>query len=68
MPEKRIKYQQKDIESIADRNNLRMTTSLGLIEAKTLLDIATQPCGAVDWRHRLKGHCLSIFFLTTSNL
>ena len=65
MPQKRIEYQQKDIESIADRNDLRMTTSLGKIAAKTLLDIATQPCGEVDWRHRLKGHCLSLFFLTT---
>ena len=65
MPEKRIKYQQKDIETIADRNGLRMATSLGTIEAKTLLDITTRPCGEVDWRHRLRGHCLSIFFLTT---
>jgi FAD/FMN-containing dehydrogenase len=65
MPEKRIEYQQKDIESIAGRNGLRMTTSLGAISAKTLLDTATQPCGEVDWRHKSKGYCLSIVFLTT---
>jgi len=65
MPEKRIEYQQKDIEAIADRNGLIMTMSLGTIAAKTLLGIATRPCGEVDWRHRLRGHCLSIFFITT---
>lgn len=65
IPEKRIKYQQKDIEAIADRNGLRMTMSLGIIAAKTLLDVARRPCGEVDWRHHLRGHCLSIFFLTT---
>jgi FAD/FMN-containing dehydrogenase len=65
MPEKRIQYQQKDIESIADRHGLRMTMSLGSIAAKALLDIATLPCGEADWRCRLRGHCLSIFFLTT---
>ncbi|UCG82436.1 MAG: FAD-binding oxidoreductase [Dehalococcoidia bacterium] len=65
MPEKRVQYQQKDIESIADRHGLKMTMSLGTIAAKTLLEIATRPCGEADWRHHLRGHCLSIFFLTT---
>ncbi len=65
MPKKRLEYQRKDIESIASKNKLSMTTSQGKIAAKALLDIATRPCGEIDWRHRLKGHCLSLFFLTT---
>ncbi len=65
MPRKRVEYQRKDIESIANKNKLSMTTSQGKIAAKALLDIATRPCGEVDWRHRLRGHCLSLFFLTT---
>jgi FAD/FMN-containing dehydrogenase len=65
MPRKRLAYQRKDIESIASKNKLSMTTSQGKIAAKALLDIATHPCGEIDWRHRLKGHCLSLFFLTT---
>ncbi len=65
MPKKRLEYQRKDIESIASRNKLSMTTSQGKIAAKALLDIATRPCGEIDWRHRLRGHCLSLFFLTT---
>jgi len=65
MPRKRVEYQRKDIESIANKNKLSMTTSQGRIAAKALLDIATRPCGEVDWRHRLRGHCLSLFFLTT---
>ena len=65
MPRKRVEYQRKDIESIANKNKLSMTTSQGRIAAKSLLDIAARPCGEVDWRHRLRGHCLSLFFLTT---
>jgi len=65
MPRKRLEYQRKDIESIANKNKLSMTTSQGKIAAKALLDIATRPCGEIDWRYRLKGHCLSLFFLTT---
>jgi FAD/FMN-containing dehydrogenase len=65
MPAKRVKYQRQDIESMAKKNKLTMTTSLGPIAARALLDIATRPCGEIDWRHRLRGHCLSLFFLTT---
>ena len=65
MPRKRVEYQRKDIESIANKYKLSMTTSQGKIAAKALLDIATRPCGEIDWRHRLRGHCLSLFFLTT---
>lgn len=65
MPKSRVEYQRKDIESIANGNRLSMTTSQGNIQARVLLDMATRPCGETDWRHRLKGHCLSLFFLTT---
>jgi hypothetical protein len=65
MPRQRVEYQRKDIESIANKNKLSMTTFQGKIAAKALLDIATRPCGEIDWRHRLRGHCLSLFFLTT---
>jgi hypothetical protein len=65
MPKKRLEYQRKDIESMAGRNKLSMTASQGKVAAKELLDVATRPCGEIDWRHRLKGHCLSLFFLTT---
>jgi FAD/FMN-containing dehydrogenase len=65
MPRQRVEYQRKDIESIASRHKLIMAASEGRIAAKDLLAIATSPCGEIDWRHRLKGHCLSLFFLTT---
>jgi hypothetical protein len=65
MPRKRLQYQRTDIESIAQKNKLSVTTSQGAISAKALLETATRPCGEIDWRHRLKGHCLSVFFLTT---
>jgi hypothetical protein len=65
MPRKRAEYQRQDIESIAKKNKLSLTTSQGTMAAKALLETATRPCGDVDWRHRPKGHCLSMFFLTT---
>ena len=65
MPRSRVEYQCKDIESIAIRNGLTPTTSQGGIQARDLLDMATRTCGETDWRHRLKGCCLSLFFLTT---
>jgi len=65
MPTTRVEYQLKDIESIANKNGLVTTTSQGSIQARALLEMATRSCGETDWRHRLKGHCLSIFFLTT---
>jgi len=65
MPRQRLEYQRKDIESIASKNKLNLTTSQGKVAAQDLLDTATRPCGDVDWRHHLKGHCLSLFFLTT---
>jgi len=65
MPRKRVEYQRQDIESIARKHRLSLTTSQGPMAAKALLETATRPCGETDWRHRLKGHCLSVFFLTT---
>ena len=65
MPKTRVEYQLNDIESIASKNGLGMTTSQGDVQARVLLYMATSTCGETDWRHRLKGHCLSLFFLTT---
>jgi len=65
MPRRRLEHQRQDIESIANKNKLGVTTSQGALTAKDLLETATRPSGEIDWRHRLKGHCLSVFFLTT---
>ncbi len=65
MPRKRVDYQRRDISSIARKHKLNLTPSLGKVTGKALLETATRPCGEIDWRHRLKGHCLSVFFLTT---
>jgi hypothetical protein len=65
MPRERVDYQRKDIASIASKNKVALTNALGKVEARSLLDASTRPCGEVDWRHRYKGGCLSVFFLTT---
>jgi FAD/FMN-containing dehydrogenase len=65
MPEERVRYQDKDIRAIAEGHGLSMQTSLGRVSAQALLRTATRPCGEVDWRHGLRGCCLSVFFLTT---
>jgi len=65
LPKERVAYQQQDIREIASRHDLALERGLGAVSARGLLDLATRPCGERDWRHALRGHCLSIFFLTT---
>jgi hypothetical protein len=65
LPSARVAYQLQDIGEMARRHHLALSTSLGELSAESLLRTATRPCGHLDWRHALKGHCLSIFFLST---
>lgn len=65
LPRERVDYQHKDIAEIVERRGLSLAASLGGVSASTLLAAATSPCGERDWRHVLRGHCLSIFFLST---
>jgi FAD/FMN-containing dehydrogenase len=65
LPQERLAYHQQDIERFANQFNLRLEPTIGDVSAVDLLVRATQPCGDVDWRHMLRGHCLSIFFLST---
>jgi FAD/FMN-containing dehydrogenase len=62
---RRLRYQEHDIRQIAGRHGLSLVRELGEVSADKLLDLSTLPCGQIDWRHRARGHCLSIFFLTT---
>ncbi len=65
MAHERVEYQLKDIGELADKNGLELAPALEGVGARELLEAATAPCGEKDWRRSLKGHCLSIFFLTT---
>ncbi len=65
LPAQRLRYQERDIREIADRHGLSLVRELGEVSADNLLDVSTRPCGQVDWRHGARGHCLSLFFLTT---
>ncbi|MBW2218424.1 MAG: FAD-binding oxidoreductase [Deltaproteobacteria bacterium] len=65
LPEERVQYQKNDITKIAKSHGLKMTPSLKNVSAEDVLSAATSPCGDIDFRHQLKGHCLSVFFLST---
>lgn len=65
LPKERVEYQKADIMEIAEKNRIELTKICGEVSAEALLKKALTPCGNRDWRHSLKGHCLSIFFLTT---
>jgi FAD/FMN-containing dehydrogenase len=65
MPKERVRYQERDIGAIAEKHGLGMNASVGRVSAEDLLRTATRPCGEKDWRHRIRGSCLSVFFLTT---
>lgn len=65
LPRARVRYQERDIRAMASRHGVTLNRALGRLSARDLLTAATRPCGDTDWRHAWKGHCLSVFFLTT---
>ncbi len=65
LAEERVAYQLRDISKMADSNGLSLTENAGDLSAKDLLNQAITPCGPEDWRHKLRGHCLSLFFQST---
>lgn len=65
LPEERVAYQTEDIRKIAGKYQLELTEKIGEIHAADMLKTATTPCGEADFRTRVKGDCLSVFFLTT---
>jgi FAD/FMN-containing dehydrogenase len=65
LPQERLDFHLQDIARFARQLDLQLESAIGLVSAADLLAKATQPCGASDWRHALRGHCLSIFFLST---
>jgi FAD/FMN-containing dehydrogenase len=67
LPRERLEYQYEELKDIAGGNGLRLAESAGEIDAGALLGMARTPCGVSDWRHSLRGHCLSVFFLSLLN-
>jgi hypothetical protein len=65
LPRERLNYHLADIQALAQQAGLPLTQQAGPVTAVDLLKRVTQPCGPVDWRDRLRGGSLSIFFLTT---
>jgi len=67
LPAERLEYQYEELKNMAGGNGLKLADSAGEIEAPALLKAARSPCGPRDWRHVVKGHCLSVFFLSLLN-
>ncbi len=65
LPRQRLDYHKQDMERIARRAGLRLDAALGPLPAAELFEKAAHPCGEQDWRDRLRGGCLSIFFQST---
>ena len=65
LPKERIKYQEEGIKNIAAGAGLSLEPKIGSVSADQVLATATKPCGEKDWRHVLKGNCLSIISMTT---
>ncbi|SHJ82568.1 FAD/FMN-containing dehydrogenase [Desulfatibacillum alkenivorans DSM 16219] len=68
LPKERLEYQKADIRDLARLNSLALEEGLGHISAADFFRTATSVCGVRDWRCSLKGHCLSVIFLSTLNL
>jgi FAD/FMN-containing dehydrogenase len=67
LPAERLEYQYEELKNMAGGNGLKLIDSVGEIEAPVLLKTAQSACGPRDWRHVIKGHCLSVFFLSLLN-
>jgi FAD/FMN-containing dehydrogenase len=63
-PGERLQYQYEELTEMAGDNGLALKESAGEVDAADLLKTSRRPCGREDWRHALKGHCLSVFFLS----
>jgi hypothetical protein len=67
LPAERLEYQYEELKDMAGGNGLKLIDKVGGVEASALLKAAQSPCGLRDWRHVIKGHCLSVFFLSLLN-
>jgi hypothetical protein len=65
LPQERLEFHLQDIDVFARESDLRLEEQVGPISAADLFTRATQPCGEIDWRDRLRGSSLSLFFLST---
>ncbi|MBU0996254.1 MAG: FAD-binding oxidoreductase [Proteobacteria bacterium] len=65
LPEERLSYIRKDIEELAEKFQVKPVQHLNGISADKLVDIITKPCGETYWKHKPKGGCLDLFFLTS---
>lgn len=63
-PEERVAFQLKDIHDIAQQYGLSPVSSIPGVRGLQLLDVLRSP-SAEPWRHRYKGGCHDIFFVTT---
>ena len=65
LPKERLAYQSKDVDRFTGQFSLQLEEQIGSLAAVDLFVRVTQPCGEIDWRDRLRGKSLSIFFLST---
>ena len=68
LPNERVAYQLLDIKQIAQNNGLDLVNSFDSFSASELLTKARKPAGEADWRQAIRGHCLSLFFMTTLDM
>lgn len=64
LPEERLAYHSKEILGFARQHGLQLAERVEGIPAQDLFSRAIHPCGEIDWRDRLLGSSLSIFFLS----
>lgn len=65
LPKERVAYQDADIKKFADASRLTLAAELGQVSATALLAAARDASSERDWRHALRGNCLSLYFQCT---
>jgi FAD/FMN-containing dehydrogenase len=64
-PEERIGYQKKGMAEAAKALGLEPAKAMSGVSAFELLKMVRSPSDRLSWKHRRKGTCHDIFFLTT---
>ena len=64
-PELRVRQQEQDIATLANKLGLKAVTDLNGTRGDSLARMIAEPCPEPYWKDRLKGSHAEIFFLTT---
>ena len=65
LPEERVAYQEKDFIDLVKSYGLEPKTEIQGVESEDVGKVLSEPSSEPYWKHKYKGGCHDVFFLTT---